>query len=283
MMEEVSKPQPERLKVWMLGEIYGKPGRKAVAALVPRLKTELGVDLVIANGESAAGGFGLTANTAEELFNNQIDVITSGSRIFDQREMVSYLKTKQHLPILRPLNFPPGVPGHAFCTVQTSKGPVTVLNLNGRVYFNEMDSPFRVINTWLNNQQTLQPLLIDFHAEATSEKVVMGWYLDGRVSAVVGTHLRTPTADARLLKQGTAHVSDVGMVGLYDSVAGTEVETALKPFIAHIQVRPKTTRKVVGPVAFNSVLIEIETSNSQAVSIKRLDLTLDSDTMSGFA
>jgi len=134
--------EPKPLKVWMLGEVYGKAGRLAIAAIVPKVRAELEVDLVIANGESIAGGFGLTIKTAEELFNNRIDVITSGSRIFDQREMVDYLKSSQHGPILRPLNFPPGVPGQAHCTVQTGRGSVTVLNLNGKVYFQEMDSPF---------------------------------------------------------------------------------------------------------------------------------------------
>jgi metallophosphoesterase (TIGR00282 family) len=282
-MSEIFTSQPKLLKVWMLGEVYGKLGRKAIAFLVPRLRAELGVDLVVANGESAAGGFGLTVKTAEELFNNQIDVITSGSRIFDQREMLDYLKSSQHGPILRPLNFPAGVPGLACCTVQTSLGAVTVLNLNGRVYFNEMDSPFRAIDAWLENQPPASPILLDFHAEATSEKVVMGWYLDGRVSAVLGTHLRTPTADARLLKHGTAHVSDVGMIGPYDSVVGMEVEIALKPFTTHIQVRPKPSRQGTGPVAFNSVLVEIEMESKQAVSVRRYDLILDSNTMSSFA
>jgi metallophosphoesterase (TIGR00282 family) len=272
------------LRVWMLGEIYGKAGRKAVAARVPRLRTELEVDLVIANGESAAGGYGLTANTAAELFNNGIDVITSGSRIFEQREMVDYLKSSQHKSILRPLNFPPGVPGVAFCTVQTGKGPVTILNLNGKVYFNEMDSPFRVIDAWLSSQQLAQPLLVDFHAEATSEKVVMGWFLAGRASAVLGTHLRTPTADARLLTPGTAFVSDVGMIGPYNSVTGLETELAIKPFVEHLQVRAKSnSRTTTGPVIFNSVLVEIEITSKRAVSIKRFDLLLDDDTMSGFA
>lgn len=272
------------LRVWMLGEIYGKAGRKAVAAKVPRLRTELEVDLVIANGESAAGGYGLTANTAAELFNNGIDVITSGSRIFEQREMVDYLKSNQHKPILRPLNFPPGVPGVASCTVQTGKGPVTILNLNGKVYFNEMDSPFRVVDAWLSSQQLAQPLLVDFHAEATSEKVVMGWFLADRASAVLGTHLRTPTADARLLTPGTAFVSDVGMIGPYNSVTGLETELAFKPFVEHLQVRAKSNnRTTTGPVTFNSVLVEIETTHKRAVSIKRFDLLLDDDTMSGFA
>lgn len=267
------------LKVLVLGEVYGKPGRKAVASLLPKLREQYRLDLVIANGESAAGGFGLTSGTAEELLNNGVDVITSGSRVFDQREMVDWLKANATAPVLRPLNYPPGTPGRASLTVKTLKGPVEVLNLNGRVYFNEMDSPFRVVDSWLEARTGQAPLLVDFHAEATSEKVVLGWYLDGRVSAVLGSHTRTPTGDARLLKQGTAHVTDVGMVGPYQSAAGVEVEAALKPFTSHIFTRPKQSRRVTGPLVFNSVLVEIEPATARAVAISRLDLMLEDESM----
>jgi len=263
----------------VVGEVYGKSGRKAVAALVPQLRKQWQLDLVIANGESAAGGFGLTGSTAEELLRNGIDVITSGSRVFDQREMVDWLKTNLHVPVLRPLNYPPGTPGRASLIVETAKGPVEVLNLNGRVYFNEMDSPFRVVDNWLEARTGSVPLLVDFHAEATSEKVVLGWYLDGRVSAVLGSHTRTPTGDARLLKHGTAHVSDVGLVGPYNSAAGLEVEAALKPFTSHVFVRPKQSRRMDGPLVFNSVLVEIEPESARAVAISRLDLMLEDESM----
>lgn len=267
------------LRVLMVGEVYGKAGRKAVATLLPKLREEQRLDLVIANGESAAGGFGLTSGTAEELLKNGVDVITSGSRVFDQREMVDWLKTNALVPVLRPLNYPPGTPGRASLVVETPKGPVEVLNLNGRVYFNEMDSPFRTVDSWLQTRTNSMPLLVDFHAEATSEKVVLGWYLDGRVSAVLGSHTRTPTGDARLLKHGTAHVSDVGMVGPYNSAAGMEVEAALKPFTSHIFIRPRQNRRIEGPLVFNSVLVEIEPVSSQAVAISRLDLMLEDESM----
>jgi metallophosphoesterase (TIGR00282 family) len=263
----------------MVGEVYGKPGRKAVAALLPKLREKHRIDLVVANGESAAGGFGLTSGTAEELLKNGVDVITSGSRVFDQREMVDWLKDNPNAPVLRPLNYPPGTVGRASLLYETAKGPVEVLNLNGRVYFNEMDSPFRVVDNWLATRTSKTPLLVDFHAEATSEKVVLGWYLDGRASAVLGTHTRTPTDDARLLKHGTAHVSDVGLVGPYNSAAGLEVEAALKPFTSHIFARPKQTRRVEGPLVFNSVLVEIEPVSAQAVAISRLDLMLEDESM----
>lgn len=264
------------LRVLMTGEVFGSAGRKAIARIIPEFRKKHNISLVIANGESAAGGYGLTVATAMELLKNGVDVITSGSRIFDQREMASYLRENQNAPILRPLNYPQGVPGRASIVCDTPFGPVEVLNLNGRVYFNEMDSPFRVINSWLADRQRKEiPLIIDFHAEATSEKVVLGWYLDGRASAVLGTHTRTPTADARLLKNGTAHVSDVGLVGSFNSVAGLEAEAAIKPFTSHLLARSKSSRKVNGPLVLNSVLIEIEPGTTSAVSISRMDLTIE--------
>lgn len=270
------------LRVMMLGEVYSKAGRKAVTTQVPKLRKEWGVDLVIANGESAAGGYGLTASTVEELLKSGIDVITSGSRVFDQREMVEWLRANPDKPVVRPLNYPEGTPGRASWVAQTALGPVEVVNLNGRVYFQEMDSPFRVIEEWLEtrHQRGVKiPLVVDFHAEATSEKVVLGWFLDGRASAVLGTHTRTATADARLLKQGTAHVTDVGMVGPYDGVAGQEVEVALKPFTAHLMVRSRSSKRVAGPVVFNSVLVDIEPQSGRAVAISRQDLMLDDESM----
>lgn len=282
-VEEAKKPA-NLLRVLMLGEVYSQAGRQAVAGLVPKLRKEHQIDLVIANGESAAGGYGLTGSVCEELLKNGIDVITSGSRIFDQREMVEWLQNRTKSPVLRPLNYPPGTPGIASWVVHTTNGPVEVLNLNGKVYFNEMDSPFRVVDDWLRKRSQQPesakiPLIVDFHAEATSEKVVLGWFLDGRVSAVLGTHTRTPTADARLLKHGTAHVSDVGMVGPYNTAAGMEVEAALKPFTSHYLVRPKPGRTKPGLVVFNSVLVELDNTNGQAQSITRLDMTLEADNL----
>ncbi len=273
--------QPDGLlRVLMLGEIYSKAGRKVVARQVPKLRREYQLDLVIANGESAAGGYGLTISTVEELLKNGIDVVTSGSRVFDQREMVEWLRSGPEKPILRPLNYPAGTPGKASCRVETGRGPVEVLNLNGRVYFNEMDSPFRVVDDWLEKRAQAGnniPLVVDFHAEATSEKVVLGWYLDGRVSAVLGTHTRTPTADARLLTQGTAHVTDVGMVGPHDSVAGPEVEAALRPFLAHLPLKTRSSKRSVGQVVFNSVLVEIDPKSGRAVAIRRHDMLCDDE------
>ncbi|MDB5079894.1 MAG: hypothetical protein JWP00_1818 [Chloroflexi bacterium] len=280
MVFDFAKPA-SLLRVMMLGEIYSKAGRKAVSMHLPRLRHEYHVDLVIANAESAAGGYGLTVGTAQELLKNGIDVLTSGNRIFDQREMVEWMGTNPQEPVLRPLNYPAGTPGKASFQFKTALGTVEILNLNGRVYFNEMDSPFRVVDQWLDQRQQagrVFPVIIDFHAEATSEKVVLGWYLDGRVSAVLGTHTRTPTADARLLRNGTAHVSDIGMVGQYHSVAGLEVESALKPFITHLAGKSRPNKRPAGPVTFNSILLDIEPVSGRSLAINRLDLMLDDDT-----
>lgn len=277
MVFQPTKPA-NLLRVLMLGEVYSKAGRKAVADHLPRLRQDYRVDLVIANGESAAGGYGLTGGTAQELLKNGIDVITSGNRIFDQREMVEWLRANPDFPVLRPLNYPAGTPGRSSFGFKTTLGTVEILNLNGRVYFNEMDSPFRVADQWLEQRRqagNTWPVVVDFHAEATSEKVVLGWHLDGRVSAVLGTHTRTPTADARVLPGGTAHVTDVGMVGPYQSVAGLEIESALKPFVAHLSVRPRSGKRPVGPVVFNSVLLDLEPLTGKSAAVTRLDLMLD--------
>jgi metallophosphoesterase (TIGR00282 family) len=277
MVLQPDKPA-NRLRLLMLGEVYSKAGRNAVAEHLPRLRREYCVDLVVANGESAAGGQGLTGGTAKELLKNGIDVITSGNRIFDQREMVEWLRANPASPVLRPLNYPAGTPGKASFSFNTTLGTVEILNLNGRIYFNEMDSPFRVADQWLEQRRQAGitcPVVVDFHAEATSEKVVLGWYLDGRVSAVLGTHTRTPTADARVLPAGTAHVTDVGMVGPYQSVAGLEVESALKPFISHYSVRPRSNKRPAGPAIFNSILLDLDPLTGKSATITRLDLMLD--------
>lgn len=266
----------------MLGEIYSKAGRQTVAKLVPKLRQEHSIDLVIANGESLAGGNGLTIATIDELLENGVDAVTSGSRVFDQREILDWLRTTPQTRLIRPLNYPPGTPGNGSLIVVTKQGPVEILNLNGRLYFQEMDSPFRVADEWLKKRQEAGrtiPVIVDFHAEATSEKVVLGWYLAGRVSAVLGTHTRTPTADARLLEQGTAHVSDVGMIGSYNTMAGLEVEEALKPFTAHITRRTRSHNQTNGPIVFNSVVVDIEPKGGQALAINRFDLMLDDESI----
>ena len=245
----------------MIGDMVGKPGRRAVAALLPGLRRELGLDIVIGNGENAAGGNGLTWPSAEEIFAAGVDIMTSGNHIWRQREIIPYLE--EGVPIIRPLNYPPGVPGRGVFI----KNGVAVLNLLGRTFLGEFDCPFRAADAALASLQQ-KVIIVDMHAEATSEKVAMGWYLDGRVSAVLGTHTHVPTADARLLPKGTAYISDVGMVGPRDSVIGMERESVLHLFLTQMPVRFEPAK---GPVSFNSVLVDIDEESGRAREIFRVD------------
>lgn len=252
----------------MIGDVVGKPGRKALRALLPELRRDLRLDLVVANGENAAGGFGITLDTARELLSNGVDVITSGNHIWDEKDIIPHLDSE--LPILRPLNYSVGVPGRGYARV----GNALVVNLIGRVFLGTFDCPFRSIDQLLNGLDALpKVVLVDLHAEATSEKMAMGWYLDGRASIVAGTHTHVPTADARILPKGTAFVSDLGMVGAVNSVIGAEIEDALARFLTQMPRRLRIPKD--GPLCFNSVLVEIDEETGRATSISRVDRGID--------
>ena len=251
----------------MIGDVIGKPGRKAVQELVPGLRREYEIDLVIANGENTAGGFGITPDTAQELMYGGVDVITSGNHIWKQKEVVPYIDEEPAL--LRPANYPPGTPGSGYYRL----GDTGVLNLMGRVFMSPLDCPFRTADKVLEKVRASDPpkvLIVDFHAEATSEKGAMAWYLDGRVSAVLGTHTHVPTADARILPSGTAFVTDVGMVGPSNSVIGSEVRPVLEGFLTGM---PRRFTVPQGPMVFNSVLVEVD-ENGKATDIQRVDRTV---------
>ena len=252
----------------MLGDVIGRPGRRAVHALLPGLRQEYGIELVIANGENAAGGLGLTRETAEELIKSGVDVITSGNHIWAQREIMNDLDSD--LAILRPLNYPPGVPGHGYLI----KGETLVVNLLGRTFIGNFDCPFRAMDQLLEELTDNRPpvIIVDFHAEATSEKVAMGWHLDGRVSAVLGTHTHVGTVDARLLPKGTASITDVGMIGPIDSVIGDDTDTVLRRFLTQIPHRISVGK---GSVLLNSVLVEIEEATGRAKNISRIDREIE--------
>ena len=251
----------------MLGDIVGRPGRRAVQSLVPGLRQEFQLDIVVANAENAAGGRGLTPETAEELLQSGIDVLTSGNHIWAQKEIIPYLDGE--LPILRPLNYSPYAPGRGYLV----KGQVLVVNLTGRVFMGDADCPFRAMEKLLEELGDKPPVIIvDFHAEATSEKNALGRYLDGQVSAVVGTHTHVGTADIRILPQGTAFVTDVGMVGPTDSVIGDDAEAAIRRFLTQMPHRLSVGK---GSVLFNSVLMEVEQSTGRALSITRIDREVD--------
>lgn len=251
------------MRVLAIGDVIGKPGRRAVAVLLPNLRRELKLDLVIANGENAAGGFGITAETAEELLESGVDVLTSGNHIYDQKDIVPHLDGQ--LPLIRPINYPTAAPGRGYIIVKDT----LVVNAIGRVFVGTFDCPFRAMDQLLSSLNPLpRVILVDFHAEATSEKVAFGWYLDGRISAVFGTHTHVPTADARLLPRGTAYVSDLGMVGPVNSVIGNDPRDVMERFLTQVPVR---LRVPGGPVIFNSVMVEIDENTGKTVSMQRID------------
>jgi metallophosphoesterase (TIGR00282 family) len=256
------------VKVLMVGDVVGRPGRRAVSALLPGLRQELGVDLTIANGENAAAGRGLTLTTACELFDAGVDVITSGNHIWDQKDFIPSLD--EHAPILRPQNYPPGTPGRG---IMTWDG-VTIINLQGRTFMPALDCPFRTADAILKQLPARSTIVVDMHGEATSEKAAMGWYLDGRVSAVLGTHTHIGTVDARVLPQGTAFVCDVGMVGSRDSIIGDDVDAVLSRFLTQLPNR-LTVAENSRVLQFNAVLIEIDEATGLALGIVRVDREME--------
>jgi len=246
----------------MIGDIIGRPGRQVVHKLLPGLREQYGLDLVIANGENTAGGFGLTSTTARELLDAGVDVLTSGNHIWAQKEIIPYLDGE--MPILRPLNYPPGVPGKGYLINKQAM----VVNLIGRTFMANFDCPFRAMDKLLSEFKHRQPVIIvDFHAEATSEKVAMGQYLDGRVSAVLGTHTHVGTIDAQLLPQGTAYVTDVGMTGPINSVIGDDTESVLQRFLTMMPHRLSVGK---GETILNAVLVSVDDKSGRATSIDRI-------------
>jgi hypothetical protein len=256
------------VRILVIGDIIGKPGRQAVYHALPDLRGELAVDMVIANGENVAAGAGLTPNLAEELLGNGIDVITSGNHIWDKREIYDYLDSDR--PVLRPINYPDETPGRGWLIHHTDDGDeIAVINAMGRVFMNQLDSPFAKLDELLDGAAVpLPPVrILDFHCEITSEKNAMGWYLDGRVSAVVGTHTHVPTADARVLPKGTAYISDIGMTGPRDSVIGFALDTVLPRFTRHLPTRFQVAD---GPVSLNAVLVVADRASGRASAIEQV-------------
>ncbi|OGN96497.1 MAG: metallophosphoesterase [Chloroflexi bacterium RBG_13_51_36] len=255
------------MRILAIGDIIGKPGRQAVKEILPGLCDEYNIDLVVGNGENAAGGLGLTPNTAEELFDSGIDVITTGNHIWAYNEIIPYLGSE--LAILRPLNYPPLNPGRGYLL----KNNVLIVNLVGRVFMAHVDCPFRAMDQLLTEfEHKSIPIIVDFHAEATSEKVAMGRYLDGRVSAVLGTHTHVGTIDARILSGGTACVTDIGMVGPIDSVIGDDPDSVINRFLTQIPGRLSVGK---GKVSFDAILVEVDEKTAKAVDVKRIRRVVD--------
>lgn len=249
-----------------MADVVGQPGREAVKAILPGLKRELEADVTILNGENAAGGFGLTAKLVSELKAAGADVITTGNHVYAQKEFVSELPALEN--VIRPANYPPAAPGKGWTVLHANGHDVLVMNLIGRIFLDPLDDPFRTADAILAANPQAKIVFCDMHAEATSEKTAMGWYLDGRASAVVGTHTHIPTADARVLPGGTAYVTDVGMVGPRDSCIGMDKQVVLQRFLTGV---PNRFVVASGVVTFNAVLVTISGSTGRATSIQRVD------------
>ena len=256
------------MRILMIGDVIGKPGRDAARALLPDLKQEKSIDFVICNGENTAGGYGITADTASELLESGVDVLTSGNHIWDKKEIIPLMDGG--LPLIRPANYP-DAPGKGYI----HQNGVTVVNLMGRVFMASLDCPFRTADALLERlreEGQSKVIIVDFHAEATSEKQAMGWYLDGRVSAVLGTHTHVGTVDAKILPQGTAYLTDVGMTGPSESVIGSDKEAVLERFLTSL---PNRLSVADGPCMLNAALVEVDEDTGKASSIERIDRTVN--------
>jgi metallophosphoesterase (TIGR00282 family) len=255
------------VKILFIGDIIGKPGRQALSRELDRLVDRHSVDLVLANGENASGGFGLTSETARELFDLGVHGITSGNHIWDKKEQVPLVLADPR--IVRPSNYPEGVSGRGSMVLTTPGGiKVAVLNLEGRVYMKNLECPFRAADREIELLRQETPVIfVDFHAEATSEKAALGWYLDGRVSAVVGTHTHVQTADERLLTRGTAYLSDAGMTGSFDSVIGIGKEEAIRKFLTQLPVKFEIPKK---DIRINGVVVSVDEQSGRALGIERI-------------
>lgn len=252
------------LRILFFGDVVGKPGRELLARRLPELKREHRADVVVVNGENAAAGTGITRAITQEFLRMGAAAVTLGNHAWDKREILTYIDEEPRL--LRPLNFVPGAPGFGRTVVEAAGIKVAVISLHGRVFFPFfVDDPFRAIDSELDRLDGVPITLVDFHAEATSEKQAMGWYLDGRVSAVVGTHTHVPTADARILPGGTAYITDVGMCGPADSVIGMDRTLVLERFLTQMPVRLEVAD---GPVVLSAVLIEVDPTSGKATQIQ---------------
>ena len=256
------------MNILCIGDVVGKPGRQAVEELLPGLKEEFDIDLVIVNAENAAGGSGITSKIARRFFAIGCDVLTAGDHIWDQKELESYLNEEEFL--LRPANFPEGAPGRGWCIKTTEKGvKVGIVNLLGRVFIRyQVECPFRALDAIIKEiQKEASIIIVDMHAETTSEKVAMGHYADGRVSALFGTHTHIQTADEKILSQGTAYITDLGMTGPHDSVIGQKKENIIQRFLTSLPLRFQVAE---GDVQLHGIVIKVDEKTGKALNITRL-------------
>ena len=260
------------MRLLFIGDIVGRPGRDLIKRGLTALVDHHSIDLVIANAENSAAGFGITREVGDQLLGMGIDVMTSGNHIWDKKEAIDYIGAEPRL--LRPVNYPAGVPGNGSYLAPSRHGrSVGVINVMGRVFMLNIDDPFAVVLREIEAlRQRTCVIFVDFHAEATSEKVAMGWHLDGKVTAVVGTHTHVQTADERILPKGTAYLTDVGMTGPHDSIIGVEIEPALGRFLTALPARFETA---TGDPRLNAVIVDADDDSGRATDIERLSYSLD--------
>lgn len=256
------------VNILFIGDVVAKPGRKLIKKFIPELKDKYSADLVIANGENAAGGLGITASSADEMFSAGVDVITTGNHVFRYKEITDYLDSGVH--ILRPLNYPEPAPGKGLCVVETSSGiRIGIANLLGRVFMAPLDCPFKAGQAALEKFKTLNAdvTLFDLHAEATSEKRALGWMLDGQTAAVIGTHTHVQTADEEILPHGTAYITDAGMTGPHDSIIGMKTENIIQRFLTG---RPTRFDSAKSGLRLEGVLVRVNQNKNTAHAIERV-------------
>ncbi|MEI6563995.1 MAG: TIGR00282 family metallophosphoesterase [bacterium] len=259
------------MNILMVGDLVGGPGRKIFARIAGQMKQRGQVDMIVANAENSAGGKGITRVIAGELFDAGADVLTMGDHMWDQKEIITFLETEKR--IVRPANFAPGCPGRGIVTVETPKGRVTVINLVGRVFMPPMDCPFRAVDALLAKEPNMgKVILVDFHAEATSEKIAMGRHLDGRVSAMVGTHTHVQTSDETIMPKKTAYLTDLGMTGPKDSIIGRDYASVMNRFLTGM---PSKFEIAEGNVALEGALLDVDEATGRARKIVRVREFLD--------
>jgi metallophosphoesterase (TIGR00282 family) len=259
------------MNVLMIGDIVGRPGREVIKELLPQIKERYKIDFVVANGENAAGRKGITPKITEEFLSYGIDLITTGDHVWSKKQVLEIIDEEER--ILRPANYPPGTPGRGSVILKTSKGVlVGAINLLGRVFLSTLDCPFRVGMKEVEKLREKTPLIIvDIHAEATSEKIALGWYLDGQVSAVIGTHTHVQTADERILPEGTAYLTDVGMAGSCDSVLGIDRGRVIRRFLTQMPVQFEVARE---NLQLSAVLVKVDPESGKSENIERLQIKL---------
>lgn len=255
----------------LVGDVIGHPGRRAFCKITPKLRKEKAIDVVIVNGENSAGGKGFTRKSLDELYRGGADIVTSGNHVWDKRDVLEFIDQEPFL--IRPANYPEGTPGKGWCSYPFKAKNIGVMNLSGRAFMPPLDCPFQKVEGLLREMKDeCDILFLDFHAETTSEKIAMGYYLDGRVNGVVGTHTHVQTADERILPHGTAYITDLGMVGPRDSVLGVKTDLILQRFMTAMPVRFDVAE---GPCVYSALLVTIDDATNETTGIERILLQED--------